>query len=61
MSTIEHWFIENLYFNALRDEFFSNLTVIINQFSTRTTTVSSTNIETSNLNSSDNFLDSNFI
>jgi len=38
------------------------LTVIINQFSTRTTTnVSSTNIETFNLNNSDYILDSNFI
>ena len=38
------------------------MTVIINQFSTRTTTnVSSTNIETFNLNNSDYILDSNFI
>jgi len=37
------------------------LTVIINQFSTRTTTACSTNIETFNLNNSDHILDSNFI
>ena len=43
--------------------FLSILTVILNQFSTRITTASSTNtnIETSNLNNSDNILDSNFI
>ena len=33
----------------------------MNQFSIRTTTASSTTIETSNLNNSDNILDSNFI
>ena len=60
-QTIEHWLVECPYFNDLRDEFSSILTVIINQFSTRTTTTSSTNIETSNLNNSDNILDSNFI
>jgi len=60
-QTIEHWLVKCPYFNDLRDEFSSILTVIINQFSTRTTTASSTNIETSNLNNSDNILDSNFI
>ena len=60
-QTTEHWLVECPYFNDLRNEFSSILTVIINQFSTRTTTASSTNIETSNLNNSDNILDSNFI
>ena len=50
-QTIEHWLVECPYFNDLRDEFSSILTVIMNQF--RTTTASSTNIETSNLNNSD--------
>jgi len=58
-QTIEYWLVECPYFNDLRDEFSSILTVIMNQF--RTTTASSTNIETSNLNNSDNTLDSNFI
>jgi len=63
-QTIEHWLVECPYFNDLRDEFSSILTVIINQFSrtsSRTTTTSPTNIETSNLNNSGNILDSNFI
>jgi len=60
-QTIEHWLVEYPYFNDLRDEFSSILTVIMNQFSTRTTTASSTNIETSNLNNSDNILNRNFI
>jgi len=55
-NIIEHWLVQYPYFNDLRDEFSSILTVIINQFSTRTTTASSTNIETSNLNNSDNIL-----
>jgi len=59
-QTIEHWLVECPYFNVSRDEFSFILTVIINQFSTRTTTVSSTNIETSNLNDSEsNFVDNN--
>jgi len=37
------------------------LTVIINQFSIKTTTANSTNIKTSNLNNSNKILDSNFI
>jgi len=44
-QTIEHWLVECTYFNVLRDEFSSILTVIINQIST-TTTASSANIET---------------
>jgi len=52
--------VEYPYFYVLRDEFSSILTVITNQFSTRTT-ASSTNIETSKLNILDNILDSNFI
>jgi len=56
-QTIEHWFVECRYFNVERDEFsFILIVIIINQFSTRTT-----NIKTSNLNNSDNILDSNFI
>jgi len=60
-QTIEHWLVKCPYFNDLRDEFSSILTVIMNQFSTGTTTASSTNIETFNLNSSDIIFDSNFI